>query len=88
MKVNTAHGEFECRDITRTESRKHYRTVKKAFVNQETDELHKLCDEFAKIAFKDIDKSLEGLTALQEDEVLIAIVCGYMGIDLGKQIGG
>tara|TARA_R110002020_G_scaffold436754_2_gene646917 strand:- start:442 stop:708 length:267 start_codon:yes stop_codon:yes gene_type:complete len=88
MKVNTAHGEFECRDITRTERRKHYRTVKKAFVNQETDELHKLCDEFAKIAFKDIDKSLEGLTALQEDEVLIAIVCGYMGIDLGKQIGG
>ena len=88
MKVNTAHGEFECRDITRTERRKHYRKVKLAFVKQETDELHKLCDEFAKIAFKNIDKSLEGLTALQEDEVLIAIVCGYMGIDLGKQIGG
>ena len=44
MKVNTAHGEFECRDITRTERRKHYRKVKLAFVKQETDELHKLCD--------------------------------------------
>tara|TARA_Y100000310_G_C20020809_1_gene507285 strand:- start:150 stop:416 length:267 start_codon:yes stop_codon:yes gene_type:complete len=87
MIVNTAHGEFNCRDITRTERRKHYRKVKLAFTKQNAEELHDLCDEFAKIAFKDIDESLKGLSALQEDEVLIAIVCGYMGIDLEKQTG-
>jgi len=88
MKVNTDHGEFECRDITRTERRKHYKKVKLAFAKQDPEDLHDLCDEFAKIAFKDIDESLKGLTALQEDEVLIAIVCGYMGVDLEKQTGG
>jgi len=88
MKVNTDHGEFECRDITRVERRKHYKKVKLAFAKQDPEDLHDLCDEFAKIAFKDIDESLKGLTALQEDEVLIAIVCGYMGVDLEKQTGG
>ena len=88
MIVHTDHGEFDCRDISRTERRKHYKKVKKAFTKQDTDELHDICDDFAKIAFKNVDKSLEGLTALQEDEVLVAVVCGYMGVDLEKQTGG
>ena len=88
MIVNTKNGEFECRDITRAERRKHLKKVKKAFAHQDSDELHDLCDEFGKIAFKDIDESLKGLSALQEDEVLVSVVCAYMGIDLEKQIGG
>ena len=87
MIVNTKHGEFECLDITRSERRKHYKKVKLAFTNQNTDELHDLCDDFAKIAFKNADESLKGLTAIEEDEILVAIVCGYMGIELGKQTG-
>ena len=90
MIVETKHGEFECREIGRKERRKLLRTAKKVFVEQDADQIHDLCDEFALIAFKDdkgIEKALKGLTALQEDEVLVKIVCDYMGIDPEKQIG-
>ena len=90
MVSNTKHGEFECRDIGRKERRKWLKKAKKVFIKQDPDEIHDICDEFALIAFKDdkgVDKALSGLTALQEDEVLIQIVCDYLGITQGKQSG-
>ena len=87
MKVNTKHGEFDCRDITRAERRNHLKRVKKTFAKQDSDELHDLCDEFGEIAFKNVDEALKGLSAIQEDEVLVSVVCAYMGIDLEKQTG-
>ena len=91
MIVETKHGEFKCREIGRKERRKLLKRAKKVFIDQEPDKIHDLCDEFALIAFKDdkgIDKALEGLTAIQEDEVLVQLVCDYMGLDPEKQTGG
>ena len=90
MVVDTNHGEFECKDITRKERRKFYKRVKEVFTSQDISKLHDLGDEFALLAFgneADADKALEGLTALQEDEVLTAIISAYMGLDLGNLTG-
>lgn len=91
MIVDTPHGEFEVKDITRKERRKFYRKVKKVYTSQELDKLHELGDEFTLLAFGDdkkADEALAGLTALQEDEVLTAIIGAYMGLDLGNPTGG
>ena len=90
MIVNTKYGEFNCEDINRKERRKWLKKAKKVFKDQEPDAIHDLCDEFAIIAFKDdkgIEKALKELSAIQEDEILIQIVCEYMGVDLGKLTG-
>ncbi len=90
MIVETPHGEFECQDITRRQRRDYYKKVKKVFASQDTSELHELADEFALLAFGDeekADKELEGLTALQEDEVLTAIIVTYMGMQEGNDTG-
>jgi len=74
MIITTKHGDFEVRDITRKERRKHYRKVKDVFASGDMLLLHDLVDDFTAFAFKDPDKSLEGLTALQEDEVLMEVI--------------
>ena len=76
--------------MNRKERRKWLKKAKKVFKDQDPDKIHDLCDEFAIIAFKDdkgIEKALKELSAIQEDEVLIQIVCEYMGVDLGKLTG-
>jgi len=88
MIVNTKHGEFDCRDITRKERRDLHKKVKLVFQSGEITELHDLADEFAKIAFKNPDESLGKLTAVQEDDVLMEIIGAYMGIKLGNPTGG
>ena len=90
MVVSTKYGEFEVKDITRKERRKHYKRVKEVFVNQDPTELHDLADEFTLLAFGDdktADKKLEGLSALEEDEVLTSVILAYMGLDLGNSTG-
>jgi len=90
MIVTTKHGEYDCHDIERKERRKLLKKAKKVFVDQDPDEIHDLCDEFSLIAFKDdkgVDKALKGLTAIQEDEVLVSIVCQYLGLDQEKMTG-
>jgi hypothetical protein len=90
MIVNTDHGEFEVRDITRKERRKHYRKVKEVLQGGELGELHDLGDEFTLIAFgneKEADKALEGLSAIEEDEVLNQIILDYFGFDLKNASG-
>ena len=91
MVVETPHGEFECQDITRRQRRGYYKKVKEVFASQDSSKLHELADEFALLAFGDeekADKELEGLTALQEDEVLTAIIVNYMGMQEGNDTGG
>ena len=90
MVVDTKFGSFECRDITRKERRDFYKKVKKAFTSQDLDQLHILQDDFTGLAFGDdneADKALKGLTAVEEDEVLTAIIGAYMGLDLGNLTG-
>jgi len=90
MIVNTDHGEFEVRDITRKERRKHYRKVKEIVQAGDIGELHDLGDEFTLIAFgneKEADKALEGLSAIEEDEVLNQIILDYFGLDLKNASG-
>ena len=90
MIVDTNHGEFDCRDITRKERRAFYKRVKEVFTYQDLSQLHELGDEFALLAFGDDKKAeevLSGLTAVQEDEVLTAIIGAYMGLDLGNLTG-
>ena len=90
MVVDTKFGEFECKDITRKERREFYKKVKMAFTSQDLNQLHSLQDEFTLLAFEDDDKAedaLKGLTAVQEDEVLTAIIGAYMGLDLGNLTG-
>ena len=91
MIVDTPHGEFEVKDITRKERREKYKKVKEVYTSQELDRLHDLGDEFTLLGFGDekkADEALEGLSALQEDEVLTAIIGAYMGLDLGNPTGG
>ena len=91
MIVDTPHGEFEVKDITRKERRKYYKKVKEVFSCEDLTKLHELSDEFALLAFgneKNADEKLKDLTAVQEDEVLTAIIGGYMGLDLGNLSGG
>ena len=90
MVVDTKHGEFEVNDITRKERRKHYKKVKEVFADQDQAKLHDLADEFTLLAFGDdktADDKLKGLTALEEDEVLTAIIVAYMGIVQGNSTG-
>ena len=45
------------------------------------------CDKFALAIFdgeKGVDEALKGLSAVEEDDVLIRLVCGYMGVDVDK----
>ena len=90
MIVDTPHGEFDVKNITRKERRKFYKRVKQVFTSKDLSQLHELGDEFASLAFGD-DKKIEDaighLTALQEDEVLTAIIGAYMGLDLGNLTG-
>ena len=48
MIVDTPHGEFEVRDITRKERRDFYKKVKEVFSSNDENRLHDLCDEFPK----------------------------------------
>ena len=96
MVVQTKHGEFECKDITRKERRKLYRQVKEVYKERDGEELklediHDLADEFTLVAFgteKEAEKTLGGLTALQEDEVLMEIINSYMGFNNPSGSGG
>ena len=90
MIVDTPHGEFEVKDITRKERRVYYKKVKEVYTSQDLERLHELGDEFTLLAFEDdnkADEALKGLSALQEDEVLTAIIGAYMGLDLGNPTG-
>ena len=90
MIVNTKHGDFACKDITRKEKRKLYKEVKVVSNENDMGKLHDLADKFAIIAFGDEEKAEEKLghlSALQEDEVLNEIIACYMGFELGKDIG-
>ena len=90
MIVNTKHGDFECKDITRKERRKFYKKVKQIFATQDISKLHDLGDEFVLFAFgseKKADEALKDLTSLQEDEVITAIIGAYMGIEMGNLTG-
>ena len=84
MIITTKHGEFECKDITRKERRDLYGRVKIVFQDLKPENVHELADEFALIAFgteERVDKILDGLTALEEDEVLMEIINSYMGFE-------
>ena len=88
MIVVTKHGDFDCKDITRKERRMYYREVKEVFASGDDLKLHDMADKFAEeIAFDDADKSLKGLSAIAEDEVLIEIIKAYMGLELGNSTG-
>ena len=90
MIIDTPHGEFEVKDITRKERRKFYKRVKEVFTSQDISKLHELGDEFTLVAFGDdkkADEALGSLTAIQEDEVLTAIIGSYRGLDLGNLTG-
>jgi hypothetical protein len=91
MIVETKHGSFEVKDITRKERRKFYKKVKRVGTTNDLEKLHDLGDEFSLLAFgdeKNADKALEGLSAIEEDEVLSVIIGAYMGFDLGNPSGG
>jgi hypothetical protein len=91
MIVDTPHGEFEVKNITRKERRKFYKRVKEVFTSKDLSQLHDLGDEFALLAFVDekvIEEKLGHLTAVNEDEVLASIISAYMGLDLGNPTGG
>jgi len=90
MIVNTKHGEFEVKDLSRIDRRKHYRRVKEVYEESNILKLHDLSDEFVLIAFgngKKADEQLGKLSAVQEDEVLLEIMSQYMGFDLGNASG-
>tara|TARA_R100001443_G_scaffold115144_1_gene132247 strand:- start:801 stop:1076 length:276 start_codon:yes stop_codon:yes gene_type:complete len=90
MVVDTPHGEFEVKDITRKERRKYYKKVKVVYSSSDFEKLHDLQDEFTLIAFgddKNADRMLKGLSSIQEDEVLTNIISSYMGLDLGNPTG-
>lgn len=90
MIVDTKHGQFECKSITRKEKRKLYKQVKVISSSNDVSELHDLADRFAIIAFgteEEAEKQLGNLSAIQEDEVLNEIIASYMGFELGKDIG-
>jgi len=90
MIVDTKHGSFEVQDITRKERRKFYKKVKGVGTSNDLEKLHDLGDEFSLLAFgteEKADKALNGLSAIQEDEVLSAIIGAYMGFNLGNPSG-
>ena len=84
MVINTKHGEFECKDITRKKRRELYKEVKIIYENQpiKQEDIHNLADKFSTVAFgseEEIEKALGKYTALQEDEILMEIINAYMG---------
>ncbi len=90
MIVDTNHGQFECKDMTRKQRRGLYRKVKTIFASEDMEQMHDLADEFALIAFGDEKKAEEqlgGLSALQEDEVLMTIINSYMGFESPLETG-
>jgi len=90
MIVDTKHGQFECKDMTRRQRRVLYRKVKSIFATEDMEKMHDLADEFALIAFeneKKAEKVLSGLSALQEDEVLMTIINSYMGFENPLETG-
>ena len=90
MIVTTKHGEFDCKDITRKERRDIYGKVKMVFKDLKPEDVHELADEFAIIAFgteEKVEEILGGLTALQEDEVLMEIINSYMGFENPSGLG-
>lgn len=95
MVVETPYGEFEVNDITRKQRREHYGKVKMVHSMDDEDiakaeKMHSLVDEFTLLAFgseEEADKKLEGLSALEEDEVLTAIILAYMGLSSGNSTG-
>jgi len=90
MIVDTKHGQFECKDMTRRQRRGLYRKVKSIFATEDMEKMHDLADEFALIAFeneKKAEKVLSGLSALQEDEVLMTIINSYMGFENPLETG-
>tara|TARA_R110002020_G_scaffold432798_1_gene642856 strand:+ start:2699 stop:2986 length:288 start_codon:yes stop_codon:yes gene_type:complete len=90
MIVDTKHGQFECKDITRKQRRGLYRKVKSVFASEDMEKMHDLADEFALLAFGDekkAEKRLGKLTALQEDEVLMVIINNYMGFENPLETG-
>ncbi len=90
MVVHTKHGEFECKDITRKKRRELYKKVKGVFQDLEPEKVHDLADEFALLAFgseEAVEKALGGLSALEEDEVLMEIINSYMGFENPSGLG-
>ncbi len=90
MIVDTKHGQFECKDMSRKQRRGLYRKVKSIFASEDMEQMHDLADEFALIAFeneKKAEKVLSGLSALQEDEVLMTIINSYMGFESPLETG-
>ena len=90
MIIDTKHGQFECKDITRKKRRELYKRVKGIYASEDLELMHDLADEFAVLAFggeKEAEENLKGLSAVQEDEVLNVIIATYMGFDLGNAIG-
>ena len=91
MIVDTKHGSFEIKDITRKQRREYYKKVKKTGISNDLELLHDLGDDFTLLAFGDekkADEALKNLTVVEEEEVLVAIIGAYMGIDLGNLTGG
>ena len=91
MVIITKHGEVECKDITRKERRGLYGRVKMVFQDLKPENVHELADEFALIAFgtdEKVGEILDGLTALEEDEVLMEIINSYMGFETPSGDGG
>ena len=90
MVVDTKHGQFECKNITRKQRRGLYRKVKSVFASEDMEQMHDLADEFAILAFGDekkAEKALGELTALQEDEVLMTMINNYMGFENPLETG-
>ena len=91
MIVDTKHGQYECKDITRKQRRDLYKKVKHIYASEDMEKMHDLADEFAILAFGDEGKANEKLgklTAIEEDEVLMTIINAYMGIETPLDIGG
>ncbi|BAQ90596.1 hypothetical protein [uncultured Mediterranean phage uvMED] len=91
MIVDTKHGQYECKDITRKQRRDLYKKVKQIYASEDMEKMHDLADEFAILAFGDEGKANEKLgklTAIEEDEVLMTIINAYMGIETPLDIGG
>ena len=90
MVIETPYGSFEGIDFTRVERRKHLREMRKVWAENDAVAQMDYCDNFAKAIFgssKKMDEALEGLSAVEEDDVLIRLVCGYMGVDVDKVSG-
>ncbi len=95
MIVETQHGSFECLSITRKQRRELYRKVKEVYKNEENvtdlEQIHDLAEEFVMVAFgteENAEKALGGLSALEEDEVLMEIINSYMGFKNPNGVGG